>query len=304
LPHNDRHGYKKRVETGQPVRSGSSAQPVRAEHPTVLWVGPTGGPELSLARQWTGEIADVVEAVTPDAAVAAPPPVFADRSPAVVLLACPAPGSWTLADAVRLSRQWPLSPVVSVATTLVDGRRRSGPPLPAVDEVAWYELPGRLAWWLADLAAGAAGTLGMPATARREERVAEAAARVATATASERRVASVAAFRPADLESLAELVAAAGCTAARRTIGRPPVNDEAGLVFWDVANLANDHLTWLAMLTAQRPGLRVVVLDSFPRGDSAQAALAAGAAAVLGRPASLEAVAGTVLRLEKAAFRR
>lgn len=265
----------------------------------MLWVGQTSGPELSLARRWTGEIAAVEEAVTPDAAIATPPPAFAHRSPAVVLMACPAPGVWTQADAVRISRRWPLSPVLSVGTTLVEGRRRSGPPPPGVDEVAWYELPGRLACWLADLSAGAAGTLGMPATARREERLAEAAARVATAAARGRAVASVAAFRPADLESLADLITAAGCTPARRTLGRPPVDDAAGLVFWDVARLAHDHLTWLTMLTAQRPGLRVVVLESFPRGDTAQAALAAGAAAVLGRPVSLEAVAGTLLRLAR-----
>lgn len=271
--------------------------------PAVLWVGPTVGPELSLARQWAGELAVVIEAVTPDAAVTAPPPALADRSPAVVLLACAGPGSWTLSDAVRLSRRWPLSPVISVGTTLLEGRRRSGPPLPGVDEIAWYELPGRLAWWFADLAAGVAGTLGMPATARREERFAEAAARVASATAV-RPIASIAAFRQVDLESLTDLVAAAGCTPGRCTVGRPPVEDEADLVFWDVASLSHEHIMWLSMLKANRPGLRVVVFDSFPRGDSAQAALGAGAAAVLGRPASLEAVAGTILRLAKPGLRR
>ena len=52
------------------------------------------------------------------------------------------------------------------------------------------------------------------------------------------------------------------------------------------------------MFTAHRPGLPVIVVESFPRGDTVLAALRAGATAVLGRPLSLEALAGTLLRQE------
>jgi hypothetical protein len=54
------------------------------------------------------------------------------------------------------------------------------------------------------------------------------------------------------------------------------------------------------MLSANRPGLRIVLLESFPRGDSTQAAIRAGADAVLGRPVQLDALEGTLLRLELA----
>ena len=60
-----------------------------------------------------------------------------------------------------------------------------------------------------------------------------------------------------------------------------------------------DDLAWLRMLTANGPHTRVVLLESFPRGDAAEAALRAGAGAVLGRPLGLEALEGTLRRLER-----
>jgi DNA-binding NarL/FixJ family response regulator len=65
-------------------------------------------------------------------------------------------------------------------------------------------------------------------------------------------------------------------------------------VVWDACRLESADLEWLRLLVANRPGVAVVILDSFPRGDSCRAALQAGAAAVLGRPVSLEALVGTL----------
>jgi hypothetical protein len=49
------------------------------------------------------------------------------------------------------------------------------------------------------------------------------------------------------------------------------------------------------MLAANRPRLVVVLVVSFPRLEVVQAALAAGAATVLGRPLTLESLAGALL---------
>jgi hypothetical protein len=244
----------------------------------------------------------VIEAATPEAAVALDIP--GQQSPAIALLAASLPGGWTLADAVLLSRRWPLTPVVSVATSLIDGRRRSGPPLPGIEEVPWTDLPGRIAWWLHDMAAGRPGTLGMPATSRREERIMESAVRVREWSIPQRprpRV-SVAAARAGEVECLVDLLSAAGTPVVRRTCGRPALDEPADVLVWDVSALAQSHLAWLQILSANRPGLRVVLLDSFPRGDSTIAALRAGAAAVLARPVSLEALAGTLLQVDPAAI--
>ncbi|RLS76938.1 MAG: hypothetical protein DWI03_07780 [Planctomycetota bacterium] len=270
--------------------------------PFLLWVGETRDAELHLARSGLSGLVAVAEAATPAAAVAMGMP--GQQSPAITLLAAAVPGGWTLADAVLLSRHWPLTPVVSVATSLIDGRRRSGPALPGVEEVPWTDLPGRVAWWLHDMAAGRPGTLGMPATSRREERIMESAVRVREWSSPQRprpRI-SVAAARAGEVECLVDLLSAAGAPVTRRTCGRPPLDEPADVLVWDVSALTPSHLAWLQILTANQPALRVVLLDSFPRGDSTTAALRAGAVAVLARPVSLEALAGTLIRLETAAF--
>lgn len=258
----------------------------------LLWVGPTAPADLRLARAWVATLASVHEADRPAAALAAPPAVFVERSPVVILLAADQPGRWSLDDVLSLALRWPLAPIVSVAGALVDGRRRSGPPLPGIEEVPWHDLPGRLACWLADRGAGRPGTLGLPATVRREDRFVEAS--LGFRSLPPLPAVSVAAVRETELESLVDLLRAAGHTLGRRSRGRPPLDEPAPALLWDVGRIDGEHLAWLGMLAANRPGLKIVLFESFPRPDSTLAALRRGAAAVLGRPASAEAVAGTL----------
>ena len=136
----------------QPIDAGSRASTLQEAAGSLsgelLWIGPVADDELALARECIAGMVGVVEAASPAAAVESPPAAFRDRSPVAILLASPIPATWTLADGIALSRRWPLAPLVSVAATLVEGRRRSGPALPGIEEVAWNELPARLAWWL------------------------------------------------------------------------------------------------------------------------------------------------------------
>lgn len=264
---------------------------------TIAWMGDADGLELGLARRWAGELAAVIEPGSdsgPDADTC---------WPTAVILAGRRPGCWDLRRATALVRRWPLAPLMSLATSLDDGRRRSGPGLPGVEEVTWTDLPGRLAWWFAELDAGRPGSLGLPAMARREERLLEAAARIhAVATRSwPRPRIAVAAARRTDLEGLADLVGPLGMPDAVRVSGRPPLDVAADIVVWDVGPSTAADLMWLRMIAAQRPQLPIVVVESFPRGDTVLAAVRAGAFAVLGRPLSLEALAGTVLRASRRA---
>jgi NAD(P)-dependent dehydrogenase (short-subunit alcohol dehydrogenase family) len=124
-----------------------------------------------MARSELAALADVTDADSPQAAVAAASASAEKATPALAVLASDRPARFTAADALLLSQAWPLMPIVSVASSLVDGRRRSGPQLPGVDEVPWHDLPGRCGWWLAAFEAGLPTSLGLPATARREERL-------------------------------------------------------------------------------------------------------------------------------------
>ena len=264
----------------------------------VLWVGAPTGAELGLAHRWLADRAAVIVAETPSAAPAAIE--AAGRGlPVLAVFATDRPGRFSLDDVLLVAREWPLAALVSVAASLADGRRRSGPALPGVEEVAWHELPGRLERWFADLAAGRPGLLGLPATSRREERILAATDSLRDArAAAEPLPVSVAAARSDDLEGLVDLLALSGRRIARRTRGRPPLDEPAKLLVWDVGCLGEEDIAWLRMLVANRPDLAVVLLESFPRGDATEAALEAGARAVLGRPVTLESLEGTLARLE------
>jgi hypothetical protein len=276
---------------------------VSAAEPTlgrpVAWIGSARSAELSWARDRVAACTAVIDVISPAELAARVDPVTGPW-PAVAVLASDMPSRWTLADAVAVSRCWPLTPVVSVCTPLAEGRRRSGPPLPGVEEVAWNELPTRLAGWFADLDAGRPGVLGLPAASRREDRVLEAAARLRAAARGDGEPLRVAAAarHAVDLDGTAAVFAASGAAVIDRTVGRPRLEVTADLVVWDVEQITADVLTWLRMLTIQQPGLSVVLLDSFPRADTSLAALDAGALAVLGRPLAVESLAGLISALK------
>ncbi|MEY3205580.1 MAG: hypothetical protein RLZZ21_1911 [Planctomycetota bacterium] len=277
----------------------AASSPPAAPRRHVAWIGPTRSVELAWARDRVAASATVIEVARPADLAARVDPV-AGPWPAIAVLASDMPSRWTAADAVAVSRCWPLTPVVSACTSLAEGRRRSGPPLPGVEEVAWNELPTRLAGWLADLDAGRPGVLGLPAASRREDRVLEAAARLGAAArwAGEPMRVAVAARHTIDLDGTSGLLAASGAAVVDRALGRPRLDVPARLVVWDVEQITAEVLTWLRMLTIQQPDLAVVLLDSFPRGDTCLAALDAGALAVLGRPLAVESLAGLLSSLK------
>jgi hypothetical protein len=267
----------------------------------ILWVGSADRGELGLARSAVAAQVRVVDAPHPQAATAAQG-TGSRSSPLFIVLASDRPGRWTPVDAVFLSQLWPLAPIVSVAASLSDGSRRSGPQLPGVEEVAWHHLGGRCGWWLAGLEERRPAGLGLPTTARREERLLESLSPLSRPAGSGRLPptdVSIAAPRDEDLEPLADLLAAAGCRVAGRVVGRPSLDAAARTVIWDVGRLAPGDLEWLRLMAANRPGAAVVLLESFPRGDAVEIALRAGAAAVLGRPVPLDVLAGTLLGLSR-----
>lgn len=286
----------KTIEVSMDARDPAHTSPSQPR--CVLWVGATTGAELGLAHRWLAERAAVIVAETASAAPAAVK-AAGQGLPVLAVFATDRPGRFALDDVLAVARQWPLAALVSVAASLADGRRRSGPPLPGIEEVAWHDLPGRLERWFADLAAGRPGLLGLPATSRREERIlAFSDSLRASRAAGEQMPVSVAAGRSDDLEGLVDLIALSGRRIGRRTRGRPPLDEPAALLVWDVGCLGGEDIAWLRMLVANRPDLAVVLLESFPRGETTQAALEAGAKAVLGRPVTLEALEGTLAKLE------
>jgi DNA-binding NarL/FixJ family response regulator len=105
----------------------------------------------------------------------------------------------------------------------------------------------------------------------------------------------VAATRAIDVEAVTDLVAAAGHAVVGRRLGRPPIDHAADAVVWDAGDLESPQITWTGLLSANRPHAAIILLDSFPRSETAAAAIRMGATAVLSRPASLESLSGILL---------
>lgn len=278
----------------------TSTRPQSTVSRPVLWIGDDDDEELGLARAaieptLARRQAPLRSFVGPDEACAAA--ALDPTTPRLGILATDRPSRWTLDDAVRLSRVWPLMPIVSVASSLVDGRRRSGPPLPGIEEVPWYDLSGRVETWIDGWEAGRVGTLAAPAAMRRDERLLG----IVPATPRELLTISIVAPTPIDTEGLATLVPIAGGVVAATQCGRPRLDEPVDAIVWDVGSLSGEVLGWLGILAANRPQVAIILVESFPRGDFVRAALEAGATAVLGKPLSVEALTGTLHRLRPAA---
>ncbi len=266
----------------------------------AVWIGGDDNDELWLARsrlertlaRWQTPLHTFA---TPAAAATAA--AMDPATPRLAILATDRPSRWTLDDALQLSRAWPLMPIVAVTASLVDGRRRSGPALPGIEDITWYDLPGRVETWLVGWDAGRAGTLTTPTATRRDERLLG----IMPAGRREPLTVSVVASTPMDADGIAALVPVTGGVVTATRCGRPALDEAAAALVWDVGSLTADSLGWLGILAANRPQLAIIVVESFPRGDSVRAALEAGATDVLGKPLSIEAFMGTLHRLVPAA---
>jgi CheY-like chemotaxis protein len=269
----------------------------------VAWIGDTAAAELAWARAAVIGLANVRDLPrSVDGSTAGRAGDVDLGSPVVVVLASDWPGRFGMTAVVEIARRWPLAVIVSVATCLAEGRRRSGPPLPGIEEVPWNDLPARMAWWFAELDAGRPGPLGLPGTGRREDRFdvvarstrrwRDAAGDIAGTPAPHRPQVVVAADCPENLDGTAAAVAAAGGEVIASVRGLPPIDMRADAMILEHDHLGDEQCAWLRRLAERQPHCRPILLDSFPRHETVTAAIACGAVAVLTRPVSLEALAG------------
>lgn len=227
-----------------------------------------------------------------------------DPEPIVICLSETHPGQIHDAEVLHLTRRWPLSKIVVVGSCLADGQRRSGPSLHGVLQVPWHDLPSRIIAWLHRLESGQPSSLADAPSFRRDERwLLDATTRKTPHTAlnqpTQVRV-TVAASTDTTAEAVSELVTAAGGIVQRTVTGKPPIQDATDVVIWDLHDSPELQLEWIRLLTCQNPYRIIALLCSFPRSESAQAAMDAGATVVLGRPTDGEALCGVLLLAETA----
>lgn len=272
-------------------------------NPRAVWIGPSDTDELALAR---GVLASRLETTVLvqedlfDPKVEGKRPITSEqpRSPAplVACLATDGPRRPVHETALHLARSWPLCRFVAISSSLCEGRRRSGPPTPGVEEIPWHELPGRLDCWLEDSGADRPGWLGQPSTLRREDRLLVSLRERSAATDETiaGRTVAVAAARPESLDGLTAMLASFGSPPTSGGVGRPTMDVSADVLLWECLESAALELPWLGILAAHRPSMDIVLLESFPRGDRTFDAIRAGASWVLGRPTPADVLFGTL----------
>ncbi len=254
----------------------------------AVWIGPTDTDEFDLAR---GVLASRLETTILEDGGRLDP-----RGPLLACLAADGPRRTVHETALELARRWPLCRFVAISSSLCEGRRRSGPPTPGVEEIPWHELPGRLDGWLEDVEAGRPGWLGQPATLRREDRLL-VGLRDGAATADEAarpRTVAVAAAHAESLDGLMAVLGSFRVPAASASVGRPTMDASADVLLWECPESVAAELPWLGILAAHRPATDIVMLESFPRGDRTSEAIRAGAAWVLARPTPADVLIGTL----------
>ena len=190
-----------------------------------------------------------------------------DPEPLVICLLETHPGQVHGDEIRRLTSRWPLSKIVVVGSCLADGQRRSGPLLNGVLTVPWHDLSSRIIVWLHRLKSGQPSSLADAASFRREERwLVDATTTNAPHTVldyvTQVRV-TVAASTDTTAEAVSELVTAAGGLVEQTITGKPPIQDTADVVIWDLHDSPEFQLEWIRLLTCQNPRRIIALLCSF-----------------------------------------
>jgi hypothetical protein len=278
----------------------------------ILLLGDTDRPEFAQARRTLQRLARVIPAADVDAAcdVLARPGPFetgcesrrdspeADGPVAVdaIVVAQAYPGEFS-ADALdRLTRLAPLARVVGLLGSWCEGEVRSGRPWPGAVRVYWHQWRPRCHQELGRIAQGLLSSWCLPPTATDEERLLASANRPLS-----RREGLIVIWSPsfdmADWLSQACRRAgyatvqmrnrvAGGLDRRGATVNGP--DDGVCAALFDALDCRGEELDDLRQLAAALRPAPVIVLMSFPRVDDRDRVLAAGAAAILSKPLTLE----------------
>lgn len=243
----------------------------------MLIVGDTG------RREFRTALGDATACATADEAAA-----LLERgecAPEVIVLVEARPGEIAQAAVDRLRRLAPLARIVGLLGSWCEGETRTGRPWPGVIRLYWHQWRPRARLALEQLAAAGCSPWALPATATDEERLLCAAERPLPTRAG------LVAVHTASFETAEFLLDACGRCGYAPVWVRPGqalrMRGAAAGIF-DVRELdAREQDRLRAFADALRPAPVVLLMD-FPRIDDFLAASAAGAAAVLSKPLTLD----------------
>jgi hypothetical protein len=204
-------------------------------------------------------------------------------APEVIVFAESRPGMMSRREVERIRRSVPLAGIVSLSGSWCEGETRTGRPIAGATRLYWYEFP---TWWRRQIELRSAGRC--PEWARPDDfglRISDCGLASGTVVVSALDFDSV--------DAISSVLNPAGFRTLWYRMGSDSIADvSAGI--WLGGQLCDTELDELAAFC--RVASPVVALVDFPRRDRYEAALAAGAAAVLGKPWSNSSLSSELQR--------
>lgn len=193
-------------------------------------------------------------------------------------------GQFDAGELDALRRLAPLARVVCLQGPWCEGERRSGTPLPGTLRLPWNLLAPRLARDVARLEQGQCPAWGQPLTTEEEERWLHDGPELPTQLTGLVAVHS-------DVAEIEDWLRAA-CHFCALDAVRLAAPEGAGdarprAILWDAAGFDDTEQRALRAASLAAPGVPIIVCLDFPRPETQQRALRAGAACILPKPVLL-----------------
>ncbi|MEA1950916.1 MAG: hypothetical protein U9N87_05995 [Planctomycetota bacterium] len=253
----------------------------------VLFVGDAHRAEFRTARERLESLACVRPAADVEAALAVLQTGFV---PELIVVAQSFPDEFRIEAVDRLRRAAPLARLLGLMGSWCEGELRTGHPWPAVPRLYWHQFPAQCERELTRLHDGAGSTWGLPVTAGDEERLL-AAQKTIEPTAHGLVVVWSRLFEMQDW--IARACRLRGYSTIWLAPGRTTKVAGARAAIFDGCRCDEVEIGELAKLSgliaaADEKPIPIVALLDFPRIEDHDRAMAAGAAAVLSKPLTVD----------------
>jgi hypothetical protein len=231
-----------------------------------------------------------------DVTVAAAALVSGEVVPHIIVVAQAFPGQFSHAVVDRLRRLAPLARLIGLLGSWCEGEMRTGSPWPGAVRTYWHQWAIRCDRQLRRLVQGEACAWALPPTAAEEERL---LADMAQSWPRRQGMVVICAESQEMADWLAATCRSRGYVTVRQ---RPPITgrvEGAAVAIFDGGDLREADVQELRRLAAAVRPAPVLALLDFPRVSDRARALAAGAAAVLSKPAAVNELLWELERPER-----
>jgi hypothetical protein len=204
----------------------------------------------------------------------------------LIVIAQSHPGEYSSNQIDALRTRFPTSPLVALLGSWCEGETRTGKPWPAAARVFWHDFPD---WWRTGRQTTAerrCPAWGLPVTFAEEERLLALDQHQTTGWG----LVVIASHRTATVDALTTACSDRNLATLWIRPGDRTTARGAAAVVWDGSQMSAEESHELEALSQRFPGAPLLALLDFPRIETQERAIAAGATAILAKPLLLNAL--------------